>query len=55
MWPGVCERLSGPVEDPTAFEGPEAERLSKFREVREQIGELVKTWVREKTAPHLAG
>jgi hypothetical protein len=48
VWPGVSERFFWPVDDPTTFEGPERRRLTKFREVRDQISELTKAWVAEK-------
>lgn len=51
MWPGVSERVFWPVDDPTACEGAEDEKLRKFREVRDQIEELVRAWLREKAAP----
>ena len=54
IWPGVSERFFWPIEDPTVFEGTEEEKLTKFRKVRDQIGELAKAWVAEKTAPRLA-
>ncbi len=53
VWPGVSERVFWPVENPTTYDGPEEEKLSKFREVRDQISELAKAWVEEKIAPRL--
>ncbi len=50
VWPGVSERVSWSIEDPTAFEGSQEDKLRKFREVRDQIENLVSTWVTEKTA-----
>ena len=45
IWPGVNIRLHWPFEDPARFEGTEAEKLAKFREVRDQIEKKVKEWV----------
>ena len=53
VWPGVSERFFWPVEDPTAYAGTEEEKLNKFRKVRDQIRELAKAWVAEKTAAGL--
>lgn len=44
-WPGVNIRLHWSFEDPARFEGTEAEKLAKFREVRDQIEKKVKEWV----------
>ena len=46
-WPGVSNRLHWHFEDPTAFLGTEEEKLAKFRQVRDQIGEKIKAWVVE--------
>jgi len=45
IFPGVGVRLFWDLEDPAAFEGPEEDRLSKFREVRDQIDERIRTWL----------
>ena len=45
IWPGVNIRLHWSFEDPARFEGTEAEKLAKFREVRDQIEKKVKEWV----------
>ncbi|MFH1118129.1 MAG: arsenate reductase ArsC [Pseudomonadota bacterium] len=34
-----------PFEDPEAFEGSEEEKQAKFREVRDQIRDRIKTWL----------
>ncbi len=47
IFPGVVTRLSWPFEDPAAFEGSEAERIAKFREIRDQIGGRVRAWLRD--------
>lgn len=45
IWPGVNIQLHWSFEDPARFEGTEAEKLAKFREVRDQIEKKVKEWV----------
>lgn len=47
IFPGVFQRLYWPFEDPAAFQGPEEQKLAKFREVRDQIEERIKLWLRE--------
>ena len=47
IFPGVGQRLHWPFEDPVSFEGSEEERLNKFREIRDQIHERIKFWVKE--------
>jgi arsenate reductase len=46
-WPGVSNRLHWHFEDPAALIGTDQEKLAKFRQVRDQIEEKVKTWVAE--------
>ncbi len=46
--PGVSTRLYWPFEDPAAFQGTEEEKLAKFREVRDQINEKTKAWLKER-------
>jgi arsenate reductase (thioredoxin) len=45
IFPGMRERMFWPFEDPPAFQGSEEERLAKFREVRDQIADRIRTWV----------
>ena len=47
-FPGMGQRLRWSFEDPAAFEGSEAEKLEKFREVRDQIEQRIKAWLSEK-------
>lgn len=47
VWPGVNQRLHWSFEDPAAFEGTEAEKLEKFRQIRDQIQEKVRSWLKE--------
>ena len=46
-FPGIGQRLYWPFEDPSAFTGSEDEKLAKFREVRDQIEQRIKTWLAE--------
>lgn len=41
---GVNQRLFWPFEDPASFEGPEEQKLVKFREIRDQIETHVRDW-----------
>jgi arsenate reductase len=43
----VNQRLHWSFEDPSAFEGSEEEKLAKFRQVRDQIQEKVRSWLKE--------
>ncbi|HAM43869.1 MAG TPA: low molecular weight phosphatase family protein [Propionibacteriaceae bacterium] len=47
IFPGVSQRKYWPFEDPVAFQGTEAEKLAKFREIRDQIEQRIKSWVEE--------
>jgi arsenate reductase len=49
-FPGIFQRLHWPFEDPAAFKGSEDEKVAKFREVRDQIEQHIKTWLEEKKA-----
>lgn len=42
---GVSKHLHWNLEDPAACTGSDKEILSKFREVRDQIDERVRTWL----------
>jgi arsenate reductase len=46
-FPGMGQRLHWDFEDPAAFSGSEEETLAKFREVRDQIDERIRTWLAE--------
>jgi len=46
--PGAMTRLYWNIEDPSAFEGTEEEKLAKFREVRDEIEEEVKKFLKER-------
>jgi arsenate reductase len=45
--PGVSVRLSWPFDDPAGFVGSGEEKMAKFREVRDQIDERIKGWLKE--------
>lgn len=47
VFPGVRILLSWPFDDPASMEGAEEEKLQKFRQVRNEIDEKVKTWTME--------
>jgi arsenate reductase len=40
--------LYWPFEDPAAFQETEEEKLVKFREIRDQINEKIKTWLKDR-------
>jgi arsenate reductase len=50
-FPGVDTRLHWSFEDPARFEGTEDEKLTKFREVRDQIEQRIREWVAEQHLP----
>ena len=47
LFPGIGKRLHWPFEDPAEFRGSEEETLQKFREIRDQIEEHIKSWLKE--------
>lgn len=47
IFPSARTILSWPFDDPAAMEGTEEEKLTKFRQVRDEIEEKVKAWVQE--------
>jgi arsenate reductase (thioredoxin) len=46
-FPGVSKRLSWNFEDPAATEGDDQEKLTKFRQVRDQIETKILEWINE--------
>ena len=46
-FPGIAQRLQWSFEDPASLEGSDDEKLMKFREVRDKIGERIKSWLSE--------
>src|ERR1043165_3697684 len=47
LWPGALNRLEWPFDDPASFEGPEEERVARFRSVRDQIDQKITSWLAE--------
>ncbi len=47
VFPGMGRRLHWGFEDPAAFDGPEEDKLAKFRQVRDQIDDQIRTWLQE--------
>jgi arsenate reductase len=45
VFPAAVKRIHWDLEDPVAHIGPEEEKLQKFRDVRDQIDELIKDWL----------
>jgi len=45
IFPGVCERLHWPFDDPSSFEGSDEEKLAKTREVRADIKKTIEEFV----------
>jgi arsenate reductase (thioredoxin) len=46
LW-STGQKIHWPFEDPAAFEGTETEKLAKFREVRDQIDQRVRNFIKE--------
>jgi arsenate reductase len=44
-FPGVLARMFWPFDDPAAESGPAEKKLAKFRAVRDQIEEQIKSWL----------
>jgi arsenate reductase len=44
---GVSHRLHWAFDDPAALQGTHEEKLQKFRQVRDQIGQKLQAWVAE--------
>jgi len=47
IFPGVSQRLNWSFADPSAFEGSDDERLAQTIEVRDEIRDRVRRWLRE--------
>lgn len=48
-FPGVGQRLHWALDDPAAVEGSDEDKLAKFRQVRDQIGERIREWLEQLT------
>ena len=44
-FPGVGQRVHWDLEDPAAFEGSDQAKLSKFREIRDEIARRIQAWI----------
>jgi len=49
VWPGISTHLHWSFEDPSAFEGTEAQKLEKFRQIRDQIETRINAWLKEQS------
>jgi len=47
VWPGVNTHLHWSFEDPAKFEGTDAQKLEKFRQIRDQIETRIIAWLKE--------
>ncbi len=47
IFPDISQRLRWTFDDPAAFEGTDEDKLAKFREVRDQIGQRICGWLDE--------
>ena len=47
VFPEAGRKLHYPFDDPAAAEGIEEARIKKFREVRDQIEDWIKTWLKD--------
>jgi len=48
---GVSHRLRWPFDDPAGLEGADEEKLRKFRQVRDQIDQKIRDWLKEMGVP----
>lgn len=51
--PGINHHFHWLFEDPAAFEGSQEEMLNKFREVRDQIEQVLLNWLNQIRVPEL--
>ncbi len=45
--PGMGKRLCWAIDGPEAFEGPDEEKVAKFRQTRDLVDVLVRVWIEE--------
>lgn len=45
IWPGMLNRIVWPFDDPATVVGSEAELLTEFRRVRDEIKSAIGTWL----------
>jgi arsenate reductase (thioredoxin) len=48
-FPGMGQRLHWDIEDPAKFVGTTEEKLTKFRDIRDQIKQRIENWVDAQT------
>lgn len=48
---GMSQRMFWPFEDPAAFDGPDDEKLARFRAVRDQIDARIREWLASLNIP----
>jgi len=48
-WPGISNRMHWSFEDPAVFEGTDEEKLEKFRQIRDQIEQKIKDWLKQQS------
>jgi arsenate reductase len=46
-FPDIGKRLHWFFEDPAAFSGRDEEKLAKFRQIRDEVAERIRTWLAE--------
>jgi arsenate reductase len=47
IFPGITQRLHWAFEDPASFDGTREEKLAKTRQVRDEIREAIRTWLKD--------
>jgi arsenate reductase len=50
IWPGISHKMHWSFEDPAAFSGPEDQKLTRFRLIRDQIQEKVRAWISDRAS-----
>jgi arsenate reductase len=49
---GFAQRMHWSFEDPAAFEGSHEDKIEKFREVRDLIGQHIQSWLASQESPN---
>ncbi len=55
VFPGMGQRLHWAFDDPAAFVGTHAQIVDKFRQVRDEIGGRIQTWLQEQGVTPVQG
>jgi arsenate reductase (thioredoxin) len=50
IFPGIVKRLNWPFPDPSKFEGPDESKLSKVRDLKEEIKKKIMEFVQTETS-----